>query len=418
MVTNMDKTYLKNTGLSFLTSVLSIFFIFYIINQVNVIDRNDVTIQYVKNDSAVTVSQLQFALFFAEETVASQDGYAYLHTVNNGTSVEKGSVVAGLYPISNEETARLIEKIDTQIAFLKKCSDIRGGSLDTTDYDKQVKDSYSALVDMIYRGNLSAAGSAGEDWLIAKSKRNLSIGLTSGYEEKIESLKLQREALLSGLGYRQGSVSTSFAGVYYRCYDGMESIMTDEIAKSGGYADLKNAILAQPEDNKENIIGKVVTSSKWYAVCSMPIGDALGLKTGNTYNVAFYENGTDVSLRLERTVSDYNENQTICVFSCDTKLSEFADCRFLTGDISVAEYSGLGVPCSAVRCIDGQVGVFIVDGNKARFRKIDIVAERGGRYIVKVYKSDEEGYDEHLKLYDSVITSGKNIYDGRYVELA
>lgn len=416
----MDKTYLKNTLISILTSLLCVFLIFYIINQVNLIGRNDVTIQYASTDNSTVNIQLQGGLCFSEETVSAPDGYSCIPLVNNGFGVNQTIQLGNLYSSSQGDTVELISKIDQEIAYLESCSDVRGGSLDNTDYDKQVKDSYSQLVNMISSGNLSASTAAGDEWLISKSKRNVSIGVISDYSQQIAELKKQRESLIDGIdGYFYGKLSAPASGVYYSYTDGYESVMTSALATDGSYGELYDVLNGNAHaDVGNNVIGKIVTSGKWYTVCSISAELASSLKVGSIYAANFEENGASVSLLLERAVTEYKNDTVILVFSCNTNISDFIEYRYLTLILTVGSYSGLSVPCSAVRYVDGAVGVYIVDGNKARFREIDIVAESGGRYIVVRHASDSEEYNSHLKLYDSVITSGKNVYDGRYVELA
>ncbi len=382
--------------------------------------RDDVTIQYASTDNSTVNVRLQGVLCFSEEKVSAPSGYSCIPLVNNGFGVNQTVQLGNLYSSSQSDTVELISKIDKEIAYLESCSDVRGGKLDNTDYDKQVKDSYSKLIDMINSGNLSASSSVGDEWLISKSKRNVSIGVISDYSQKIAELKNQKENLINGIdSYFHGKFTAPLSGVYYSYTDGYESVMTSELASNGNYGELADIVNGNAKaDMGSDVIGKIVTSGKWYTACSVSSELASSLKVGSSYMAEFDENGAAVSLLLERAVTEYKNDTVILVFSCNTNISDFIEYRYLTFSLTVGSYGGLSVPCSAVRYLDGKVGVYIVDGNKARFREVDIVAESGGRYIVVWYSSDSEEYGSHLKLYDSVITSGKNVYDGRYVELA
>ena len=82
--------------------------------------------------------------------------------------------------------------------------------------------------------------------------------------------------------------------------------------------------------------------------------------------------------------------------------------------------------------VDGEQGVFILDGSVVRFRRVNplfekngylIVAERSGT-LTQVYK-DEEGneVDENgnpiildLGLYELIITKGKDYYNGQIID--
>jgi hypothetical protein len=397
-----------------------VFLIFYIINQVNIIGRNDVTIQYASTDNSTVSVPLQGVLCFSEQRVNPPSGYSCVAVVNDGFGVSQAVVLGNLYSASQSDTLELVTRINREIAYLELCADVRGGKLDNVDYEKQVKDSYAKLIDMINEGNFSSSVSMGDEWLVAKSKRNVSIGVISSYTKQIERLTKQKEELLSGIeDYYHGKFNAPMAGVYYGYTDGYENLLTSSLAEGGDYEELRVALNGElSAQSDDNAMGKIVTSGKWYTVCSVSSEVASGLKVGASYSAEFEENGEKVSLVLERTVAEYKSDTVMLVFSSNADIGEFTELRYVNFKLTVGSYLGLGVPCSAVRYVDGKVGVYIVDGNKARFREIDIVAESGGRYIVVQHASDSEEYSSHLKLYDSVIISGKNVYDGRYVELA
>ena len=121
---------------------------------------------------------------------------------------------------------------------LEYCSDVRGGSLDNVDYDKKLKDSYSLLIDSLASGNLSSVYSASDSWLTAKSRRNVSIGIISGYGQQIAELKERRDALIDGMGGSTGKVFSSCSGIYYSFLDGYEQSFNSDIAVSGDYSQL------------------------------------------------------------------------------------------------------------------------------------------------------------------------------------
>jgi hypothetical protein len=67
------------------------------------------------------------------------------------------------------------------------------------------------------------------------------------------------------------------------------------------------------------------------------------------------------------------------------------------------------VPQKAVRNINGQTGVYVLDRYVVRFRRISILGEENGMYICDPTLEGEDC----LKLYDSIIVEGRNLYDGK-----
>ena len=78
-------------------------------------------------------------------------------------------------------------------------------------------------------------------------------------------------------------------------------------------------------------------------------------------------------------------------------------------EIRLKSYKGLRVPKEAVREVDGVTGVYTLVSQKIEFRPIEVLYT-GDTYVVAKYDS---GDDDGLRLYDQVITEGKDLYDGK-----
>ena len=80
-------------------------------------------------------------------------------------------------------------------------------------------------------------------------------------------------------------------------------------------------------------------------------------------------------------------------------------------------YTGYKVPASAIRVIDGVQGVYILSGSTVRFKKIIPLAEIDGYFIVEEQDTmSEDSLSNYLGYCDLVITSGKDLYDGKVIE--
>ena len=102
----------------------------------------------------------------------------------------------------------------------------------------------------------------------------------------------------------------------------------------------------------------------------------------NTYVVRFKSNYTSNAMNLERMPE---------------------------AEIITAQYSGIRVPKSAVRMIDGKEGVFVLVGSIARFREIQTQYLEGDYYIVR----EDNTSNNALLLGDQIIVQGTDIYEGK-----
>jgi hypothetical protein len=81
--------------------------------------------------------------------------------------------------------------------------------------------------------------------------------------------------------------------------------------------------------------------------------------------------------------------------------------------------SGYRVPSESLRTVNGERGVYILVGNVVEFRRVTVIGEGRGYYIVATYESDaEEGSvskTPYLYINDLIITSGNDLYDGKLI---
>jgi hypothetical protein len=92
---------------------------------------------------------------------------------------------------------------------------------------------------------------------------------------------------------------------------------------------------------------------------------------------------------------------------------DVASLRHETAEIVIASHTGLKIPSSALRVNDdGEKGVYVLSGNIAKFRKVNIVYSEDDFVLSRT----EEGQEGYVRLYDNIITEGKDLYDGKIVK--
>jgi hypothetical protein len=87
----------------------------------------------------------------------------------------------------------------------------------------------------------------------------------------------------------------------------------------------------------------------------------------------------------------------------------------MTAQIERSSHSGIYVPREALARFDGMRGVYVLRGNVATFRLVEIVYE-GSDYVLVAERDDKEGKYYYLGSNEMIITNGKNLFDGRIVE--
>ena len=156
--------------------------------------------------------------------------------------------------------------------------------------------------------------------------------------------------------------------------------------------------------------GKLITQFNWYLLCVVDDADASLLTLGQKINITFsgYSGGT---IRMQLVAVNKGENdETALVFRSNLMNSEIASLRYENVKICLEEYSGYAVDRTALRTVDGEVGVYVQLGNLVRFRKVEIVYSDDT--IILASAGSGNGY---LRLYDEIITEGTDLYDGKII---
>ncbi len=363
----------------------------------------------------------------SEIPVENVSGGVASYRYANGTRVNKGAKIAVVYGSGNDaQTVARVAEIDNTIDFLSEIGIDK--SLTATDgvvAGKKISSFLLDASDSISRGQYGAVAEGNKALLESFLLRNAALdGEKDNVKNALEALESERARLAQSLSGITNEIKAKEAGYFYDYADGGENIFD--------YDRITSLTLDEYREGREklanvgsNAVGKIVTLSKWYFVCSLKKADAVMLTEGNSYDIFFRMSDMNVKMRLERKNSTGDE--TLLVFSAKEMQSGFDFSREQKVTVTADTVSGYRVPSSALRMVDGVVGVYIRSGNTIKFRVCDVIYESGTYALINtetegvtLYASDEDSendlYCKGLSLYDNVIISGaKELYPDRIV---
>lgn len=356
-------------------------------------------------------------VYLRDETIVYSAGTGVLSYEHQDSSkVGKSSVIAYRYKNENDiDLRRRIEELDDQIAVLTEAEKLVGtdnSQLETIT--SQINSVHSALVDCIISGDYDAAAVQENNMLEALCKREIAKGESNGYSDKINALENSRKELRTRLSGDVQSIYANGTGYFVSGTDGYESKL--------GFADSETITAAKIEEIIEspdisggggNAVGKLISDYRWRAAAVLDSEELFGIYEGSTVTLRV---GSQ-NVQLEATVisvrdTGRGDGTAVYVFECDRLNSAVVEGRTAHFKLVVNSYGGLRVTRNAIRYNENEErGVFVIRGSKLVFRKINVIYW-GEDYVIC---SQEEGED-HLKLYDEIVTEGKDLYDGRIVE--
>lgn len=417
----VDTKYLKNVLKYILSAVLCLVLIAYIIYHLTGGLRSDIgttPASYVTVESTYTTG---VTLLRSETVLYSpvQGEISYLH--NDGEKVAVNTDIAEVYPYSGStETRQRIMEINRTIRLLENSnmSDAEKRT-DTTSTDAKIKNNIYKLLDAMDKGNVSYADILSDDLLIQLNRRRIITKSVNNFNKQIAELNAEKRALSASLPQSERTVKTTDVGYFYTSLDGYENIFSADNISSLTYGEYLALVSAPAEDlsatDNGYPVGKIVTDYLWYVACEIDISELHNYETGRKYNVKFpYNNDTSISMSLYRILSEAGSDTAVLVFETGMLPSNFNYLRHQTVQIVKEVYTGCRVPVSAVRVVNGNSGVYVLQGSKVVFKRISPLYEYDGYIISEEKKSD--GSISWLSKNDFIVVKGKNLYDGKIVE--
>lgn len=422
---------------AFCVAFLLLFYIGYQVYNANYTSVKTEVAVYVQADDPGTAEVVQATgtAVRKESVIQQQTNGVVTYVVEDGGKVSKGGTIAELYATEQDAAAQQqIETLNLQISQLQKLSS--PGSTYAVDQDsltKQISQKLIALLQTSASGEYDALDEPREDLLYVLNERQIVTNKVSDFNDRINSLTQQRDALTAN---RQvlGTVTAPSAGTFISEVDGYESVF-----------DYDSILTITPEQYQQkletqvsppaNAVGKICGEFKWYFVCVVSAQDALKFIEGNAVSLSFPFATSDSVTAVVRAVNQESiESQAAVVLECSTMNEELARLRTETCSVSVTEYSGIRVSQKAVHFAevtrtveneDGEEttetrevkGVYVMHGSEIVFRQI-VPLYSTSTYVICDPNPDPEELmtSETVQLYDEIVVEGTDLYDGKVVK--
>ncbi|MBO4264724.1 MAG: hypothetical protein J5922_01420 [Clostridia bacterium] len=417
----MNKEKAGKRILYFVTALVALLFCAYIIYHFVLSFSSSVESElalYITKDETITA---QGYIFKNETLIRSASSGIANYSVINGEKVKKDGIIASIYSGTDDKSIeKKLDELDAKIDILTQSTKtLSYGFFDTSSLDAEIYEVYYLICQQMSRGEIQLANQKLEDLLVILNKRNLVIDSSMDFSAQIQFLRGEKSKLLLQYSNSGETITATKSGSFYVDADGYEDLFTADTALSMSYADFQELKTSLPSSNEGGRIrGKIASDFKWYLATEIPKAEMRFFEEGGIYRVNFpYNAETELDMLLERVVLNSDGESVVLVFSSLSSPAEFSFVRSQTVEIVKTEYSGYRVPSSAVRVLDGTMGVYIQKGYVVCFRRIVPLAEFDGYYIVKEDPNDDyDGEYEDLALYDAIITKGKYLYHGKVID--
>ena len=375
-------------------------------------------LQVTEND----VEEFDAYLFRNETVVYSTEtgGIGYLYP--DGTKVGFGTLLANIYggnADTSDSTRQTIISIDKKIELLLSSNSTDGFSAaDTQTLDSRIDNYYMTIRKSAEEGVYTSLPKRRDEFLTLLNKRQVITGKVKSFDDLIEKLNTARDNLTTGLDTVSEAVTSPATGFFYSSLDGYENVFTGNAVNNLTLEKFDRMISADPSEYDATAIGKVATDFRWYIVIEAGRDQLRFYNEGYSYQVIFpYNNDTQLAMELSDIIAPEGGERILLIFSSHELPEDFSFNRMQTVEVVRSSHTGYKVPISAVRLVDGKMGVYILVGTTVDFKYIDVILECDGYYIVAPRDpQNDPDYATKLGLYDVIITAGRDLFVGKIIK--
>ncbi len=407
----LDK--LNKTQIKYIVySLVGIFIISYFIHQVVQMNSSPYKTEIALNRDMQSIIKTE-AFIVRDETYITTDnsGGTVVSIAEDGKRVSSGDNVAVVFP-SSESAATYVrmKELEKEIEYYSQLKNRVGiGTNTPASYSKLIDE---ACIEFITTSRETIGSDFDEsltDLRDAITARQLAVGTELSVDAKLAELQAELITLSSG-NAEYKTIASPNSGYYIGSVDGYEKTVDYNKVDSLTCKEIETLINSKRQDTPANVMGKLVDEFDWYFVCTVPYSESGSIDVGKSVKVNVPNTAVGTINCTVMHKGDREDDKVSVVIKCNLMNRNLANLRIHDIEIIVDDYVGIKISNDAIREVDGEKGVYVQRGNLIQFRKINII------YSAEDYSVVESVADSaYLQQYDSVITQGVDLYDGKVV---
>ncbi len=413
---------LKKISRNVFVFVIAIFFIVYFGVQVKNIFIDTMETQYAELATFDDTVEMKCYIVRDEILVTSDMDGVYNFLVSDGEKLSKGQIITNVYSSDKEyQNQEKIKQINSKISVLEDSSiENNFFTLNVNKLDSDIAANLLNYRNNILNGEYLLATKAKNEILTMFNKRYLVVNALTGFEDTIERYENEKNILMSKTSDTNVGIYAPSSGYFYSNTDGYENIFNPQILNTENADELIEILECSSGTTPENTVGKIVSDFDWYTVCVTDKVTAMLFTSDKYYEISYpYSVGTSVKSLLINKIVQSESGKAVLVFKTSNNLQSFNYTRNQLVEIKLDSYKGLRIKKEALRIVDGEEGVFILDGNTIEFKRAVKVYENDGYYVISPHdpaeSENEENKYSYISMYDAVINNGKELYHGKTI---
>ena len=366
---------------------------------------------------------LEGVIFREEETIKTNNKGDMRPYYYNGELVSVDSAVAAVYSAGgNADANDKIAKLENELEILRR-SNVKGlvSIVDIESTKAEIETLYTSLMLALSKGDNYRASRIEAELLVAMNKLRIYQGEIKNYNAEISAKEAELDTLYNSFKGEKEYILADNGGYFYHSCDGYEQMLTPSALEAFTLEGLNATI--ETVKNKPTIDSeyrcKFVYGNVWKMATVCDNETIALLSEGKQYTVTIFDiKEYKLSFTLEK-IGQSDGEQTMLIFSCSDMPEGFDFTRYQSFKLDISSIEGYRVPKEALVTLvdkstgEQKVGVYIINASVVYFKRVDIIAESEGYYIVEKLDKSKENYREYLALNDMIALETKGMYDGR-----
>lgn len=409
----------KDRLLKVLAAVAAVIIVVFFAAEIYNLANRTFATQTVYEQTVLKTMDAKMYVIRDETVLNSTSSGVVVPLADNAERVSKGSAIAASFPsetsAENYIKARsLEEKLE---AYKKIDSQLRLANIDLEKLTNEIDSDFEALLNSAYNNDFSSISDIKLSFSEKLSRKQISLGKTVECTEQIATLQ-NKISELNSTGKPSEIISAEESGYFVSKLDGYENVLTSKDIENLTADMLEKAFDSKKNETSSPSIGKIIDGYNWYiatVVDSAEIGD---FSKNKAVKLIFEESGKNPVTTYVHLIKNVDSSKSLVVFRCNLMNEQLTSLRIVEGKIVLDEFEGLKVNREAVRLDEeGNSGVYVRRGNMINFRSLNIIYSEDS-FVIAVKPSENSGIKlshTHVKLYDEVIISGKELTDGMVI---
>lgn len=416
-----EKIKKHKTGKTLILCFVAFFMVYIGVNLV--INSGGTMKTYIARYGEESESYTADGYIFRSQTVIEAPKSGYLECVSDETGrVPKGGTVAYIYENElKQETKNRLAEIEKEIKTLESENlSVSASESDAVRLNQDILSEVMTFGVSARDKDMDAVYSSRDKLDFVSREKAKMTGSGESDEELLKNLRAEKDNLEKNNDVTRSAVKSPVAGAFCATVDGLEEALsldkTEEISQSY----LNSIGKPSTEELKSKVaggekIGKVVDTFKWYFAAVIPQDWAESLKEGDLVRLKFLDSSDTIIKGNISRITDKKDDKAVIVIESSQYVDNLYSMSKAKVEIIKKTYEGARIPAESVRVLNNEKGVYVVSNNKAKFKIAKVYYIDEDWAIVQCVKTNNAEDKPYLRIYDEVIVSGSNIYEGKVV---